>query len=352
MRIVTVGLNHRTAPVDIRERLAFPDGRLGEALRLLREQTPLMEGVILSTCNRVEIYGVVEAVDGTVGRITEFLGRYHAVPREAFAERLYVYEEPESIRHLFHVASGLDSMVVGESEILGQVKGAYAAAHRERATGKVLNALFQRSFQAAKHVRTDTAIGAGWTSIGSVAVELASRIFEDLPTKRAMIIGAGAMGEVTLQHLQHRGVRSTFVSSRHWDRAVAAAARVGGEAIRFGELAAHLPQVDIVISCTAAPRTVIHRAEVLAGMPERHGRPLFLIDLAVPRDIDPSVNELENVYLYDIDDLTKVADTTRADRARQAERATVMIQRRVEAFMQWFRALPGRGEATVVPSGR
>lgn len=279
--------------------------------------------VLLSTCNRVEIYGVTAWPKGNVERLFRDLcgGEVDATPY------LYIKEGAEAIQHLFSVASGLDSMVLGETEITGQVKQAYLAAQEAKLTGRVTNRWFQTAFQVAKEIRTETSIGRGATSVGSVAVELAERIFDqDLSQKTVMIIGAGKMGEACVRHLSKKGARSVLVSNRNYERALNLANEFGGRAIRFDERHAALAEADIVVSSTGAPQMILHREDVAASMPVRRNRPLFLIDIAVPRDIDPEVQQLENVFLYNVDHLETLVKENVRLREQELTRCQTIIR--------------------------
>ena len=317
MNIVCVGLNHQTAPVDLRERVAVAEGMLGETARGLAALPGVTEAVVLSTCNRVEVYAATEGGAGAAGRVVlEAMAgnRLGSGAEGHFYERSGV----EAARHLFAVASGLDSMVLGETEIFGQVKKAYAAAYEAGATGRVLNRLFQRSFSvSASGCASNTMIQRGATSVGSVAVELAERIFGELEDCAVMLLGAGEMSRVTAQSLLSRGARSIFVSNRSYERAVELAGEMSGEAIRFDDWPSKVAEVDIVIASTSAPHFVVTREQVVAARRQRRSRPLFLIDIAVPRDIEPAVNELDDIYLYDIDALQVLADEGRRQREEQ-----------------------------------
>lgn len=333
--LLCLGLSHHQVGVEVRERFAFPEPRLPEALRALQASGALRESVIISTCNRVEIYAVVDHFRHGLERLKEFL-REHANLDDLRAEWLYELPFPASASHLFGVASGLDSMVLGETEILGQVKKAYQVALQSGATGKYLNRLFQKAFQAAKQVRTETGVTRGATSVGAAAVELAEGIFGDLRQQRAMILGAGEISERTARSLISRGVRSLMVSNRSSGRAHELAAELGGEALAFEDWPARVGDVDILISSTAAPHTVVHPDQIHMAMKHRRDRPLFIIDLAVPRDVEPEVNAIENVYLYDIDALQTLADTAAAERRREIAKAEALIRAHLQEFHLWW----------------
>lgn len=315
MEVICLGLNHHTAPVEVRERFSVMESQLGEEARRLRELEGIAEGVVLSTCNRTEYYAAAE--DHRVAReeLRAFL-QTHAGERLR-AEHLYEMEQGEVARHLCRVVSGLDSMVLGETEIFGQVKKAYQAALESGATARTLNKLFQKAFGVGKRVRTHTGIQEGQTSVGSVAVDLAEKIFGHLRESRVMVIGAGEMSRTTAQSLLSRGAHSIFVTNRSFDKAEELAAELDGQAVRFDQWQEVLQKVDVVISSTGAPHAVVDREHVEAVRRKRRFRPLFLIDIAVPRDIDPSVGEIEEVYLYDIDTLKGLASEGRERRAEQ-----------------------------------
>jgi glutamyl-tRNA reductase len=337
MKIFVAGLSYKTTPVEVRERLAVHRSQLPCCSCRLKLCGDLSEVVLLSTCNRVEIYGVTPRVNGNVRELFQQLtaGRFD------FSPYLYVKEDKEAISHLFSVASGLDSMVLGETEITGQVKHAYLTAQSAKLTGKILNRLFQAALQTAKEVRTHTAIGRGATSVGSAAVELAERIFDrDLSKKVVMIIGAGKMGEACVRHLAKRGARTVLVSNRSFERAQNLAAEFGGSAVHFDECRQALAAADIVVSSTGSPHTILHRDDIAPILSARHGRPLFLVDIAVPRDIDPNVQQLPNVFLYDIDDLeTIVRENTRC-REQELARCQNIIAERTAAVMAKIKPAP------------
>jgi glutamyl-tRNA reductase len=315
MELICVGLNHRTAPVEVREKFAVAPSKLGDAANELREKTGVQEAVVISTCNRTELY--VLGGDDSIAALQTVLGG---------AEHCYHSKRMDAAVHLCRVASGLDSMVLGETEIFGQVKDAYQAALSAGATGGTLNRLFQKTFSIGKKVRTETGIQEGATSIGNVAVDLAEKIFGHLKDSEVMILGAGEMSRVTAQSLQSRGARSIFVANRSYDRALELAQKMNGHAVRFDDWQLVLAQVDVVIGSTGAPHTIVQKADVEAVRRKRKYRPLFFIDIAVPRDIDPAVEEIEEVYLYDIDTLEQIAGEARTQRARQIEICEEMIR--------------------------
>ncbi len=321
MDIVVIGLNHRTAPVELREKLALSTKEQTDALAQLK--TKAYEAALLSTCNRVELYLVTEQAADAHRVAHEFLIQHFQ--SSVLPTVLYEHVAPRSIEHLFAVASGLDSMVVGETEVFGQVKDAYQRAADAGATGATLNRLFQKAFQVAKHIRTHTQIGAGNVSVGSVAVDLAEKIFGDLRNRRVMILGAGEMSEATARALLQRGVHSLIVSNRTFERAQVLATQLEGRAVKFDDWEKEFPAVDIVISSTAAPHAIVTREKLAPLLQGRH-RPLFLIDIAVPRDIEAACNDLDGVFLYNIDDLQTIAGQNLAVRQQEIERCQQIIR--------------------------
>jgi glutamyl-tRNA reductase len=332
MNILCAGLNHQNAPVDVRERFAIGDPQLPETLAAVRGIDGLAGAVILSTCNRVEFYA------SSVCPVRAFEGLKTLLRDRTGTEApLYFHDTPRSVRHLFRVASGLDSMVLGETEILGQVKKAYSTAAELGATTRHLNKLFQHAFRVAKHVRTETQITRGATSVGSVAVDLAGKIFGDLTGRRIMILGAGDTSERTARSLVSRGVKTVIVSNRTFDRAARLAEEIGGMAIHFDNWQNVFPEVDILICSTAAPHPILTREKLQPLLRARHGRPLFVIDLAVPRDAEASINDLEGVFLYDIDSLESIVRQTLEVRRSELARCEAMISHHVGSFVTWLR---------------
>jgi glutamyl-tRNA reductase len=333
MALVVIGLSHHTAPVTLRERFAIADARVPATLELLRGGGIVDEAVILSTCNRVEIYAATNLdARQAVAQLREFLVNVHEY-RDPLTDEVYTLTEPQSIEHLFKVACGLDSMVLGETEILGQIKKAYEVALQHRHTGPVLNKAFQKAFNVAKQVRTETNIQRGSVSVGSVAVELAEKIFNSLDDRQVMVIGAGDTSEKTARALLSRGAHSIIVSNRSHERAVALANELGGRAVHFEDWAGEFAKIDIVISSTSAPHYVLDRAKLEPLMRLRKNRALLLIDIAVPRDIEPAVNFLENVYLYNIDDLQAIADDYLKQRKEEITRCDAIISQRARALI-------------------
>lgn len=329
MELLCLGLNHRTAPVEVRERFAVGTTKLGESALDFKALAGATEGVVISTCNRTEFYLAAENASLAFENIESRLAEKIQVD-SSVAAHFYRRERSDAARHLCRVVSGLDSMLLGETEIFGQVKHAYQSALEAGATGIVLNKVFQRSFAIGKKIRTETSIQEGSTSVGNVAVDLAEKIFGHLKNSEVMILGAGEMSRITAQSLVSRGARSIFVANRSFDRAEQLAAEMGGSAVRFDEWQSVLPRVDVVISSTASPHPIIHREDVEKARRARKYRPLFFIDIAVPRDIDPAVGEIEEVYLYDIDTLELLADEARARRQLQIEQCERIIEAELE----------------------
>lgn len=333
-QLVCLGLNYRTTPVEVREKVAFPEALVPEAVRDVTALPGFEEGVVLSTCNRVEIYAVhhLEERPGAHAALRDYLvRRFDLAPDQAEALVTYGLDASEAARHLFRVVSGLDSMVLGETEIFGQVKAAYKTAHETGATSRTLNKLFQHAFSTGKKVRNQTSIQRGSTSVGSVAVDLAEKI-HDLAECRVMLIGAGEMSRTCAQSLLSRGAKSIIVSNRNYDRAVELAAEMKGSAIKFDAWEASMHEVDVIISSTSAPHFVIHPEQIQHVMRKRRWEPLLVIDIAVPRDVDPRVNEIEGVYLYDIDALQAIADEGRRERERQLAACEEIIEQQLEKF--------------------
>ena len=336
MHIVVVGINHRSAPIDIRERLAFSREGLPQVLEQLRLDVGVPEATVLSTCNRVEIYSAVAELDGTIDRLQGFLSRHGRLDHETLTPHLYSYTQPQSVQHLFSVASGLDSMVLGEHEILCQVKYAYEWARLSGATGKALNALFQRALNAAKAGRTQTAIGAGSASIGSVAVELAEKIFGEMGSRVVLLAGAGAVGELALKRLVDRGVKQVRLLNRSVERAKLLAKTYGGVPLGLECLEEELVNADIVISSIGAASRLLDMDQIRRAMYRRHQRPLCLIDLGVPRNLDPAAAALENVYLFNVDDLQGLVARIMHQRQAAMEQSRMIVDQKVGEFLSWF----------------
>jgi glutamyl-tRNA reductase len=345
MSLIVIGLSHHSSTVEVRERFAFPDTAIPESLAKLRQTGIVTEAVILSTCNRVEIYAASELPERQAAQeLRTFLLDYHNY-REPIHAEIYYHGGAESLEHLFKVACGLDSMVVGETEILGQLKKAYETALQHKHTGRHLNKAFQKAFNVAKQIRTETNIQRGSVSVGSVAVELAQKIFSSLDQHPVMVIGAGETSEKTARALLSRGAHSIIVSNRSHERAVALARELDGRAVHFEDWAAEFPAIDIVISSTAAPHYILDRAKLEPLMKLRRNRPLLLIDIAVPRDIDPAVNFLENVYLYNIDDLQAIADDYLRQRKEEVARCAAIIRQKARLLLTGAPADSGMNQA-------
>lgn len=335
MSLLALGLNHRTAPVDVRERVGFPPDRLNAALRDLRDHGGAREAAILSTCNRTEVYCGLQGASER--RITQWLGDYHRLSAVELQPYLYQHTGHSAVRHILRVAVGLDSMVLGEPQILGQVKAAYQSANRAGTLGSLLDRLFQHTFAVAKQVRTDTRIGANPVSVAFAAVGLAKQIFADLPKRTALLIGAGDTTELVGRHLHDSGIGRLIVANRTLERAHTLAATFGGYAIALNEIPVHLGEADIVIAATASPGFILTATEVHASLKQSRRRPIFMVDLAVPRDIEPTVAELDDVYLYTVDDLKDIVQENLRSRQAAAQQAEEIIDHQVEHFMAWIR---------------
>jgi glutamyl-tRNA reductase len=329
MNFQLIGVNHKTAPVEVRERLAVPDRQLPDALQQLLRFPGVGEGMILSTCNRVEV--LIQTANGSTD-LRKFLAQYFGLEPASYESHLYEYRQHDAVRHVFRVAASLDSMIVGEPQILGQVKEAYATARAAGAVQSYLDLLLTRAFAVAKKVRSETAVGSSSVSVASVAVELAGKIFGSLQGKQVCLVGAGKMSELAARHLLARGAGTIFVANRTYDRAVELAANFGGEAIRFDELYAHCDRADIVITSTGSPVAIFKREHGEMFLARRKNRPMFFIDIAVPRDVDPEMNKLDGIFVYDIDDLQDAVSTHVEGRHKEAERAESIIDAEVERF--------------------
>ena len=339
MNIILVGLNHRTAPVEIREKLALDSCEPAEAYSDIKAGGALVETFYLSTCNRVEVLAVSESPELGRRDIVDFLSSRRGVPSEAFEEHLYFFQDKDAVKHLFRVASSLDSMILGEPQILGQLKDSYRAAVFNHSSGPILNRLFHKSFSVAKRVRTETGIASHAVSISFAAVELARKIFGELSGKRILLLGAGEMAELAAQHLLTQGAAEIICANRTLERAIHLAHRWRGRAASLDEIPTLLVEADIVISSTGAPDLVVPAKTVRSVLRARKHRPLFFVDIAVPRDIDPDVNRLDNVYLYDIDDLKGVVEENRASRSEEAVRAERIVDEETLAFLGWMETL-------------
>ena len=336
MKLQLIGVNHNSAPVEVRERLAIPEWRLAEACRQLVEHPGVEEGMILATCNRVEL--IAHLKNGS-GDLRAFLRDYFQVDLDQFERHLYEYHEQDAIRHVFRVAASLDSMVLGEPQILGQVKEAYATARAVGAVRAQLDQLLTRAFAVAKRVRTETAVGSSAVSVASVAVELAKKIFGNLKGKHVYLVGAGKMSELAARHLLAHGCASIFVANRTYDRAAYLAEKFDGQAIHFEELYETCDRGDIVITSTGAPHAIFRPEHGELFLSRRKNRPMFFIDIAVPRDVDPEMNKLDGIFVYDIDDLQQAVSAHVADRKKEADRAEAIIDSEVERFQARIQTL-------------
>ena len=337
--LLALGVSHKTAPLALRERLALPEGRAAAVLSDLTVHGSIQEAVAISTCNRSEIY--VVASDGVEAESIGLgvLARQGDIRPMELTNSLYSLHGSDAVRHLFSVAAGLDSMIVGEAEVQGQVKRAYELALAHGTTGPLTNRLFRDALGAGKRVRTDTGVGRSHVSVSTVAVELAAATLGDLATRRVLVVGAGEQGERTARALSERGVHTVFVANRHYDRAIGLAQRFGGSAVRFDDLPAQLAQADIVVTCTSSPHQIIGRDDLELVMSERDGRPLVIIDIAVPRDVEPGARDLPAVTLYDMDDLQREVARNMRGREAEATRARTLIDGDVAAFERWLASL-------------
>ena len=336
MTFLLIGVNHNSAPIEVRERLALPEPRLPEAMQQLAKFPGVEEGLILSTCNRVEL--LANATNGSAD-LRGFLREYFKINPAEYEKHLYEYREAEAIRHLFRVTSSLDSMVVGEPQILGQVKEAYAMARAVGAVHSQLDALISRSFAVAKRVRTETAVGSSAVSVASIAVELAKKIFGSLQGRNVYVVGAGKMSTLAARYLRSHGAATIFVSNRSHERAQQMASAIGGTAIHFDQLYSTADQADIVVTSTGAPHAIFRREHGEIFMQRRKNRPMFFIDIAVPRDVDPAMSAIDGIFVYDIDDLQHVVEANASDRGREAQRAEAIIEQEVSRFERRVQSL-------------
>ncbi|WP_409524851.1 glutamyl-tRNA reductase [Nitrincola sp. MINF-07-Sa-05] len=337
MALLALGINHKTAPVEVRERVAFAPEQLAQALREACHEAELREVSILSTCNRTELYCSTDT-PGTQ-QLLQWLGRYHGVEPTQLQKCSYVYWGEDAVRHMMRVACGLDSLVLGEPQILGQLKTAYTVSQNEGVVGVELGRLFRQTFSVAKQVRTHTAIGQNPVSVAYAAVSMAQHIFADLRTSRALLIGAGETIELVARHLRRAGVQTMTVANRTVERAQALADQFGGRAIELGEIPAVLADIDIVISSTAAPLPILGKGAVEAALKKRRHNPMFMVDIAVPRDIEPQVGDLDDVYLYTVDDLREVIEENQRGREQAAREAETIIEAGASEFMRQLREL-------------
>ncbi|MCK5897734.1 MAG: glutamyl-tRNA reductase [Methylococcales bacterium] len=336
MTLIAIGINYNTAPVSIRERLAFPADVLNTALQQLLQTKPIQEAAILSTCNRTEFYCQSEVNDKQV--LINWIAQSRQLDPQDFTPYLYTYEDNHFIRHIFRVACGLDSMILGEPQILGQMKTAYQAANDAGTLGKYLGKLFQHTFSAAKKVRTDTAIGSSPVSVAFAAVQLAQQIFDKLSEQTALLIGAGETIELTARHLHQQGIGHIIIANRTFDKAHTLAAQFNGYAIALSELPDHLAEADIVVSSTASQLPILGKGLLESAIKKRKHKPIFMVDLAVPRDIEAEVAQLKDVYLYTVDDLQNTINENMNSRRQAAEQAEDIIDTQVETFLGWLRS--------------
>lgn len=339
MHILTVGLNYKTAPVEIRERLTFDPSKLGEAMRVLNGKKSILENVIISTCNRTEIYAVVDQLHTGRYYIKEFLSEWFDIPQQEFSPFLFVYEQDGAVDHLFNVACGLNSMVLGETQILGQVRSSFLEAQENNTTGTVFNQLFKQAVTIAKRAHSETDIGANAVSVSYAAVELAKKIFGTLNEKHVLILGAGKMGELAIQNLHGNGASKVTVINRTFEKAQNLAERFSGQAKTLDELQCALIDADILISSTGAKNFVVTKEMMEHVERLRKGKPLFMVDIAVPRDLDPKLAELDGVFLYDIDDLEGIVQANLQERQKAAEKISLMIEAEIVDFNQWLNML-------------
>jgi glutamyl-tRNA reductase len=336
MNFIVIGLSHHTSPVEMRERFAFAESKIPDALKSLRDSGIADEAVILSTCNRVEIYAATKSeTPKAFSELKQFLKNFHGF-ENSLNEEIYALAGPKSLQHLFKVASGLDSMVLGETEILGQLKTAYELARKNNFTGARLNKIFQRAFHVAKHIRTHTNIQRGSVSVASVAVELAEKIFSSLAEREVLVIGAGETSEKVARALFSRGAKNIAIASRSFERAEILAGEFSGRAVQFDHWTNEFEKIDIAISSTSAPHHILDRVKLEPLMKLRKNRPLLLVDIAVPRDIAPEVNFLQNVYLYNIDDLQAIADDYLKLRKEEIVRCEKIIAEKIRPLLQVF----------------
>ncbi|MBM4762464.1 glutamyl-tRNA reductase [Bacillus sp. B15-48] len=339
MHIIVVGLNYRTAPVEIRERLTFDESNLKQAMETLQTKKSILENVIISTCNRTEIYAVVDQLHTGRYYIKEFLAEWFGLVANEFTPFLFVYEQDGAVEHLYKVACGLDSMVLGETQILGQVRSSFFIGQEEKTTGTVFNHLFKQAVTVAKRAHSETEIGANAVSVSYAAVELAKKIFGSLQNKHVLILGAGKMGELAIQNLHSNGAKKVTVINRTYQKAADLATRFSGEAKTLKELQCALTEADILISSTGAKDYVITKEMMDAVNKVRKGKPLFMVDIAVPRDLDPQIANLENTFLYDIDDLEGIVEANLQERKKAADKIMLLIEEEIVLFKQWLNTL-------------
>lgn len=339
MHILKVGLNHKTAPVEIREKVSFQPEELEKALTQLRQTKSILECVIVSTCNRTEIYAVADQLHTGRYYIKAFLAEWFSLDKDSLAPYLAIHEREDAIEHLFKVASGLDSMILGETQILGQIRTSFFTAQKMDTTGTVFNELFKKAITLAKRSHSETDIGENAVSVSYAAVELAKKIFGGLERKRVLILGAGKMGELTAKHLHSNGVEQITVMNRTYEKAAELATRFDGQAKSMEELETALQTTDIVISSTGSNDYVMTKSSVAPVLKKRNGKPLFMVDIAVPRDLSPDLQDLESVFLYDIDDLEGIVEANLAEREKEAAKIRTFIDEEVLEFLNWLNTL-------------
>jgi glutamyl-tRNA reductase len=338
VHLLLVGASHRTAPVELRERLDFGSRGLETAVRGLAERPSNREAVIVSTCNRAELYVACDDPQGAVDEVLRFISEFHQVPPDHVRPHLYSHVDHDAVRHLFRVSSGLDSMIVGEPQILGQIKQAYGVATSVQTAGPLLNKLFHWAFGVGKRVRSETALAEGAVSVSFAAVSLAKKIFGNLAGRRVLVIGAGEMGKLTAMHLKSQGVASVVITSRTLANAQQLAEEVGGTVTPFDAIPQALVESDIVITSTGSPTAILSKAQIKAAAPASRTRPLFIIDIAVPRDVEPSAAEIEQVFLYNIDDLQAIVRENLQKRGAEVTRAEQIVEEEVGKFASWHRS--------------
>lgn len=339
MEIVVVGISHKTASVEIRERLSFPEAKLPDALAKMKGLQGVNENLILSTCNRVESYATVKDAAAGMDRLRNFFVDYHEIEGGSVGECIYCVSGKDAVRHIFRVAASLDSMVVGEPQILGQLKDSFDHALANKTTGVVMNRLMKKAISVAKRIRTETKIAESAVSISFAAVELARKIFGDLKGKSVMLAGAGEMAELAARHLVNNGVKTVMVANRTYERAVELARDFDGVPVQYENLVSEMVNADILIASTGAPHYILTGQDMAKVIKGRKNRPVFLIDIAVPRNLDPEINKIDNVYLYDIDDLQNVVESNIKDRQKEAELASEIIEEEIETFLTWLRSI-------------
>ena len=339
MNIIVVGLSHKTAPVQIREKVAFPPDAMEKPLQLLLELPSISESLIVSTCNRVELYAASRYPEAAVNELKKFLAEYHNLDPAALNEHLYDFTGTDAIRHVLRVSASLDSMVIGEPQILGQIKTSYGYACEYKTVGVILNRFLRKAFSTAKRVRTETEIASNAVSVSFAAVELARKIFDSLENKTVMLVGAGEMCELAAKHFINNGVSKVLVTNRTFSRAEKLAAEFNGTAVSFENFREQLHRADIVLSSTGAPDYVLGAKKLKEVCKLRRYKPMFLIDIAVPRDIDPAANKLDGIYLYDVDDLQGVVQANLKERQKEAAKAEVIVEAEVKQFSSWLSSL-------------